>query len=42
LAYLAALEQDAQLRFDVIEWVEQEQWHAGHVLHIGDAALGRR
>ncbi len=36
--YLAALECDEQLRFDVIEWVETDRWHAGRVVLIGDAA----
>jgi FAD-dependent urate hydroxylase len=36
--YLAALECDEQLRFDTIEWVEPERWHAGRVLLLGDAA----
>jgi 2-polyprenyl-6-methoxyphenol hydroxylase-like FAD-dependent oxidoreductase len=36
--YLAALEGDEQLRFDVIEWVEMDSWHAGRVVLLGDAA----
>jgi 2-polyprenyl-6-methoxyphenol hydroxylase-like FAD-dependent oxidoreductase len=36
--YLAALEADEQLRFDVIEWVDADRWHVGRVLLIGDAA----
>lgn len=36
--YLATLNDDVELRFDGIEWVEQEQWRAGRVLLIGDAA----
>lgn len=36
--FLSALEDDAQLRFDLIEWIEQDPWHAGSVLLIGDAA----
>jgi 2-polyprenyl-6-methoxyphenol hydroxylase-like FAD-dependent oxidoreductase len=37
-AYLTALECDAQLRFDVIEWVDADCWHTGRVLLLGDAA----
>jgi 2-polyprenyl-6-methoxyphenol hydroxylase-like FAD-dependent oxidoreductase len=36
--YLAALERDEQLRFDVIEWVDPDRWHTDRVLLIGDAA----
>jgi 2-polyprenyl-6-methoxyphenol hydroxylase-like FAD-dependent oxidoreductase len=36
--YLDALECDGQLRFDAIEWVDQDRWHAGRVVVIGDAA----
>ncbi len=37
-AYLAALERDEQIRYDVIEWVDADRWHTGRVLLIGDAA----
>jgi 2-polyprenyl-6-methoxyphenol hydroxylase-like FAD-dependent oxidoreductase len=37
-AYLAALEQDEQLHFGPIEWVELDHWHQGRVVLIGDAA----
>jgi FAD-dependent urate hydroxylase len=36
--YLAALETDDQVRFDVIEWLDLDRWHSGRVLLIGDAA----
>jgi 2-polyprenyl-6-methoxyphenol hydroxylase-like FAD-dependent oxidoreductase len=36
--YLAALQCDAQLRYDAIEWVDVERWYTGRVLLIGDAA----
>jgi len=36
--YLAGLESDEQIHCSTIEWVEQERWHAGRVVLIGDAA----
>ena len=36
--YLARLETDEQVHCSTIEWVEQERWHAGRVVLIGDAA----
>jgi 2-polyprenyl-6-methoxyphenol hydroxylase-like FAD-dependent oxidoreductase len=38
LAYLGALENDQQLHFGPIEWVEVDGWHRGRVVLIGDAA----
>ncbi|MGH3856179.1 MAG: FAD-dependent monooxygenase, partial [Pseudonocardiaceae bacterium] len=37
-AYLACLERDEQIHCSAIEWIEQERWHAGRVVLIGDAA----
>jgi 2-polyprenyl-6-methoxyphenol hydroxylase-like FAD-dependent oxidoreductase len=37
-AFLAALEGDDQLRYDIIEWVNLDLWHRGRVVLIGDAA----
>jgi len=36
--YLAGLQCDAELRYDTIEWLDCDQWAAGRVLVIGDAA----
>jgi 2-polyprenyl-6-methoxyphenol hydroxylase-like FAD-dependent oxidoreductase len=36
--YLAALDDDAQIHCSAIEWVDQERWHTGRVVLIGDAA----
>ncbi len=36
--YLGALQADEQIHCSAIEWVEHEQWHAGRVVLIGDAA----
>ena len=36
--YLAALDDDAQIHCSAIEWIDQEQWHTGRVVLIGDAA----
>jgi FAD-dependent urate hydroxylase len=36
--YLAALESDEEIHCSAIEWVEQEEWHTGRVVLIGDAA----
>ncbi len=36
--YLAALESDEQIHCSAIEWVEQDEWHTGRVVLIGDAA----
>lgn len=36
--YLGALESDEQIHCSAIEWVEQEAWHVGRVVLIGDAA----
>lgn len=36
--YLAALDDDAQVHCSAIEWVDQERWHTGRVVLIGDAA----
>ncbi len=36
--YLATIECDEQLRYDVIEWADPDRWHFGRVLLIGDAA----
>jgi len=36
--YLAALESDDAIHCSAIEWVEQDPWHAGRVVLIGDAA----
>ena len=37
-AYLAALDEDEQLHFGAIEWVEVDRWHQGRVVLVGDAA----
>lgn len=36
--YLAALERDEQIHCSTIQWIDQDQWYAGAVLLIGDAA----
>lgn len=36
--YLAALERDEQIHCSTIQWIQQDQWYAGGVLLIGDAA----
>ncbi len=36
--YLAALTSDEQIHCSPVEWMEQEQWRAGRVVLIGDAA----
>jgi 2-polyprenyl-6-methoxyphenol hydroxylase-like FAD-dependent oxidoreductase len=36
--YLSRLESDEQIHCSPIEWVEQERWHTGRVVLIGDAA----
>lgn len=36
--YLAALDRDEQIHCSTIQWIDQDQWHAGRVLLIGDAA----
>jgi 2-polyprenyl-6-methoxyphenol hydroxylase-like FAD-dependent oxidoreductase len=36
--YLAALECDDQIHCSTVEWVQQEQWHSGRIVLIGDAA----
>lgn len=36
--YLASVDSDRRLHCSSIEWVEQEQWHSGRVVLIGDAA----
>jgi 2-polyprenyl-6-methoxyphenol hydroxylase-like FAD-dependent oxidoreductase len=36
--YLAALERDEQIHCSTIQWIDQERWHAGRVVLIGDAA----
>lgn len=36
--FLACLEDDEQIHCSAIEWVEQERWHNGRVVLIGDAA----
>src|SRR5262249_14763044 len=36
--YLAALTSDEAIHCSAIEWVEQEPWHVGRVVLIGDAA----
>ena len=36
--YLSAIENDQQLHFGPIEWVEVDPWHRGRVVLIGDAA----
>jgi 2-polyprenyl-6-methoxyphenol hydroxylase-like FAD-dependent oxidoreductase len=37
-AYLSALEDDRQVHFAPIEWVDVDAWHKGRVVLIGDAA----
>jgi 2-polyprenyl-6-methoxyphenol hydroxylase-like FAD-dependent oxidoreductase len=37
-SFLAALQKDEDVRYDVIEWVDAERWHDGRVVLIGDAA----
>lgn len=36
--YLAALDRDEQIHCSTIQWIDQDPWHAGSVLLIGDAA----
>jgi 2-polyprenyl-6-methoxyphenol hydroxylase-like FAD-dependent oxidoreductase len=36
--YLAALERDAQVHCSAMEWVDVNEWYAGRVVLIGDAA----
>jgi 2-polyprenyl-6-methoxyphenol hydroxylase-like FAD-dependent oxidoreductase len=36
--YLAAIDDDDQIHCSAIEWIEQERWHTGRVVLIGDAA----
>jgi 2-polyprenyl-6-methoxyphenol hydroxylase-like FAD-dependent oxidoreductase len=36
--YMDALSCDGEIRYDVIEWLEMDRWHAGRVVLIGDAA----
>ncbi len=36
--YLAALERDEQIHCSTIQWIEQDRWHSGRVVLIGDAA----
>jgi 2-polyprenyl-6-methoxyphenol hydroxylase-like FAD-dependent oxidoreductase len=36
--FLAALERDEQVHCSTVEWVDQEDWHRGRVVLIGDAA----
>jgi 2-polyprenyl-6-methoxyphenol hydroxylase-like FAD-dependent oxidoreductase len=36
--FLAALDCDEQVHCSTVEWVDQEEWHRGHVVLIGDAA----
>lgn len=36
--YLAALDDDGQIHCSAVEWVDQERWHTGRVVLIGDAA----
>ncbi|HKO69305.1 MAG TPA: FAD-dependent monooxygenase [Bradyrhizobium sp.] len=36
--FLAALECDEQVHCSTVEWVNQEEWHRGRVVLIGDAA----
>ncbi len=36
--YLAALDSDEQIHCSTIQWIDQQQWHIGRVVLIGDAA----
>jgi 2-polyprenyl-6-methoxyphenol hydroxylase-like FAD-dependent oxidoreductase len=36
--YLASLERDEQVICSAMEWMELEEWHAGRVVLVGDAA----
>jgi 2-polyprenyl-6-methoxyphenol hydroxylase-like FAD-dependent oxidoreductase len=36
--YLASLERNEQIHCSAMEWVDVDQWHAGRVILIGDAA----
>jgi 2-polyprenyl-6-methoxyphenol hydroxylase-like FAD-dependent oxidoreductase len=36
--FLTALERDEQVHCSTVEWVDQEEWHRGRVVLIGDAA----
>src|SRR5262249_5901287 len=36
--FLAALDCDEQVHCSTVEWVDQEEWHRGRVVLIGDAA----
>ena len=36
--FLAALDYDEQVHCSTVEWVDQEEWHRGRVVLIGDAA----
>jgi 2-polyprenyl-6-methoxyphenol hydroxylase-like FAD-dependent oxidoreductase len=36
--FLAALECDKQVHCSTVEWVDQEEWHRGRVVLVGDAA----
>jgi 2-polyprenyl-6-methoxyphenol hydroxylase-like FAD-dependent oxidoreductase len=36
--FLAALESDEQVHCSTVEWVNQEEWHRGRIVLIGDAA----
>jgi 2-polyprenyl-6-methoxyphenol hydroxylase-like FAD-dependent oxidoreductase len=36
--YLTALNEDAQVHCGPIDWLETEQWRAGRVVLMGDAA----
>jgi 2-polyprenyl-6-methoxyphenol hydroxylase-like FAD-dependent oxidoreductase len=36
--YLSALDSDEKIHCSTVEWVENERWHSGRVLLIGDAA----
>jgi 2-polyprenyl-6-methoxyphenol hydroxylase-like FAD-dependent oxidoreductase len=36
--FLAALECDEQVHCSTVEWVDQEEWHRGRVVLVGDAA----
>jgi 2-polyprenyl-6-methoxyphenol hydroxylase-like FAD-dependent oxidoreductase len=36
--FLAALDCDEQVHCSMVEWVDQEEWHRGRVVLVGDAA----
>ena len=36
--FLAALDYDEQVHCSTVEWIDQEEWHRGRVVLIGDAA----